>query len=100
MDINKAFDRTLKAYRIKASEMSASSGVPETDISKFRNGHQEIRVPKLEMLLNALPPNAKDYFWLLFKSEDSDIVPSPHLCLAEKTTPYRVSKESKEAIAV
>jgi DNA-binding Xre family transcriptional regulator len=92
MEIHNAFDRTLKDFGIRASVISASSGIAESDISKFRSGNQDIRGSKIEKLLNALPVSARDYFWLLFKSGD-DV---PKLSLSEKGSPYN-SKEPSVA---
>jgi DNA-binding Xre family transcriptional regulator len=76
MEIHKSFDRTLKDLGIKASAISAASGIAESDISKFRNGNQDILGRKIARLLKALPDTARGYFWLLFTAEDGAEVPN------------------------
>lgn len=96
MEIHTAFDKTLKDLRIKASTISEASGIPESDISKFRHGNQDILGRKIERLLKALPSTAQGYFWVLFTAENGAVL--PNLVTAEKRVAYKT--ENKKAVTV
>jgi transcriptional regulator with XRE-family HTH domain len=73
MKLARAFDLTLKQFSLRASDIAEISGVPDTDISRFRNGKRDIGVEKFTKLVDALPAGAKDFLWLLYKLEDEEI---------------------------
>lgn len=72
MDIHEAFDLTLKRFKLKAADIAKVSGVAATDISKFRNGNQKIQSDKLQKLLMAMPPTARNYFWVVLNSGEQE----------------------------
>jgi len=72
MEIHKAFDLTVRKFKLKATELADASGVAATDISKFRNGKQKLLSDKLQRLVMAMPQTARNYFWLVLTSSESD----------------------------
>ena len=70
MEIYQAFDKTLRDLGIRAAHVASTSGVSDADISRFRNGDQDIRTSKMARLIAALPSHAQDYFWYLFRYSD------------------------------
>lgn len=82
MEFHEAFDRTLRDFGIKASSVAIVSGIPESDISRFRNGGQDMRGSKLSRLIRALPNTARNYFWLLFQAgeEIPPLSPNRAIC--------------------
>jgi predicted transcriptional regulator len=98
MDMRQAFNLTLDVMKIKASEIARSSGVAESDISKFRNGHTDCGYQKVQRMIEVLSPAAQDYFWFALRSGDKIAGVKP-LVACEKSEAYKVSKKQK-AIAV
>ena len=71
MDFSLAFNLTLNQFDISAKELAQKSGVTETVISRFRNGHQ-VRTETLSRLLECFSVHQRDYFFSVFASgEDS-----------------------------
>lgn len=66
MNLNKAFDQTLKKFRISAKSLSEESGVATQIISDFRRGKKAIHTDNLEKLLQFLPTEAQAYLFSLF----------------------------------
>ena len=83
MEMNEAFDLTLKNFGIKAVEIADLSGVDQADVSRFRNGKTDVGYKKVQKLLLALTPIQLDYFWLLFRCDDPQLLPRNnfHQCL-------------------
>lgn len=69
MNMSKAFDQTLIAFEIKASDLAERSGVHESDISRFRNGKTNVGHKKIEQLLSAFTDTQLDYFWFVLKHD-------------------------------
>lgn len=69
MNLNKAFDQTLKEFRINASLLSKESGVATQIISDFRRGKKAIHTDNLEKLLRFLPAEAQARFFSLCVSD-------------------------------
>ncbi len=66
MSPNEAFDYVLNKYQISADDIAEKSGIDKSAISKFRNGHHEMRSNNLQKLIRALPPEARTHFNMLF----------------------------------
>lgn len=75
MEMNQAFDVTLKAFGIKASDIAKLSDTHEADVSRFRNGKTDVGYKKVQKFLGALTPTQLDYFWFLFKCDDPNSLP-------------------------
>lgn len=71
MFMNRAFKLTIDKFNIRAVDIARSSGVAESDVSRFISGKTDSGYRKVDKLISALPPTAKDYFWLVYKSGDS-----------------------------
>ena len=65
MNLNKAFDQTLKDFGIAAKWLSGKSGVAPQIISDFRRGKKAIQTDNLEKLLKFLPIEAQAHFFSL-----------------------------------
>lgn len=65
MNLNKAFDQTLKDFEITAKHLAEISGVAPQTISDFRRGKKAIQTDSLEKLLNVLPAEAQAHFFSL-----------------------------------
>jgi hypothetical protein len=94
MDMSRAFKLTIQKFNIRAVDISRSSGVAESDVSRFLNGKTDSGYKKVDKLINALPPVAKDYFWLVYKSGDSvffshDAEPDRRLAVCESGGKYQ-----------
>lgn len=88
MEMSKAFYQTMQRFNLRSVDVVAKSGIAESDVSRFINGKVNVGYKKLEKMLEALPPAAKDYFWLLCKTQGEDVNP---LIVAEKKTIYKTS---------
>ncbi len=64
-DISNYFHKTLQKYDISNVGLMRESGVDSKMISRFRNGKSNIQIDTFEKLLNALPTDAKLYFFSL-----------------------------------
>ncbi len=65
MNLNKAFDQTLKDLGISAKWLSERSGVAPQTISDFRRGKKAIQTDSLGKLLDALPVEVQTHFFSL-----------------------------------
>jgi plasmid maintenance system antidote protein VapI len=103
MEITKAFQLTIKKFGIKAVELSKASGVDQADVSRFVNDRTNCGHRTVDKLIRALPDTAKDYFWLLYKTEsdvfDCDEGGDRRLSMCEKPAKYKADKK-QDAIAV
>jgi transcriptional regulator with XRE-family HTH domain len=72
MKFSEAIDQTLKHYSITGKDLSVQSGVAEASISRFRRGERDIQAESLERLINSLPPQAQQYFYLNCLVNDLD----------------------------
>ena len=61
--INSAFHKTLQRYGITNVWLSQESGVNDKMISRFRNGKTTIQTDTLQKLLDALPHEARSYYF-------------------------------------
>lgn len=69
MNHREALNKTLDTFKIPAARLSESSGIDSAKLSKFRNGRQDLMASTLIDLVNALPPDAKAYFYVLIMSD-------------------------------
>ena len=75
MNMSKAFDLTLIAFDMKASDLAKESGVHEADISRFRNGKTNVGHKTVEKLLSAFTSPQLDHFWFVLKHDIPVITP-------------------------
>ena len=68
-------------YNLTGKNLAERSGLTTMQISKFRNGG-ELRTDSLEKLLEALPPEAREYMMSLVLSHSHDHVPLPKEAIA------------------
>ncbi len=69
MKFSEAIDRTLDTYSISAKWLSEQSGVSQQMISQFRKGKQRVYSDSLEVIITALPFDAKQYLFSLLLGE-------------------------------
>ncbi len=65
MNSRDAFFQTLDRFGIVAAEVSRKSCVPPEVISKYRNSKQSLRLDTFDKMLNALPEEARFYYFAL-----------------------------------
>jgi hypothetical protein len=70
MKASEAYDYVLNEYKLKARDIALTTGKSEADISKFRNGHRNISADLLQLFVQALPPQAKAHFYMLFSYDE------------------------------
>ncbi len=91
-----AYDYVLNKYQIRAKDIAKATGKSETDISKFRNGHRNISAEMLQLLVRALPVEARAHFFILFFFQDADPeisykdAPKKTMKVAETSGEYKV----------
>ena len=76
MKFNDAFKETLFRFNVTGRDLAAQSGLTVQQISKFRNG-SEVRTETLEKLIEALTPEARQYFMSLVLSDKESAVKTP-----------------------
>jgi transcriptional regulator with XRE-family HTH domain len=64
MKFCEAFDTTLSHYNLSAKEIAEASGMRPATISEYRRGLREIHTNNLERLIQALPPEAQEHFFM------------------------------------
>lgn len=72
MKASEAYDYVLNQYQIKAKDIAEATGKSEADISKFRNGKRNISADLLQLLIKALPLEARAHFNMLYSYSDLD----------------------------
>jgi transcriptional regulator with XRE-family HTH domain len=82
MDPGTALDETFKLFNLKAKTIAASSGVSEQQLSKFRNGHQDMHARGLFRVVSALPRSARFHFYSLIEPDIEEASPPPRPALA------------------
>jgi hypothetical protein len=63
-----ALNKTIDIFGIVAAEISRESGIDESRLSRFRTGKHDLQSKALASLINAMPEDAKAYFYLLVMS--------------------------------
>jgi hypothetical protein len=87
MKASEAYDYVLNEYKLKAKDIALATGKSEADISKFRNGHRNISADLLQLFVQALPPQAKAHFYMLFSYDEEK---KSELKVAEKDNKTKV----------
>jgi transcriptional regulator with XRE-family HTH domain len=73
MKIVTAIDKTIVEHKITRSQLAEMTGFYKTDVSKILNGRAHPTVDRVDMMIDALPTQAKIYFcWLLTQSDLDD----------------------------
>jgi hypothetical protein len=65
MDSRSAFFETLDKFQLSAADISRRSDVDAQVISKYRTGKQRLRQDTFDKLIDALPDEAKFYYFAL-----------------------------------
>jgi len=65
MDSRSAFFETLDKFQLSAADISRRSDVDPQVISKYRTGKQRLRQDTFDKLVDALPEEAKFYYFAL-----------------------------------
>ena len=65
MDSRSAFFETLDKFNLSAADISRRSEVDAQVISKYRTGKQRLRQDTFDKLIDALPDEAKFYYFAL-----------------------------------
>lgn len=73
MDHRQALNETLTQFDLKAAAIAEAAGIDAGRLSKFRNGHHDLRSSALQQIINALPEKARAYYYLLLMSNGHKI---------------------------
>jgi len=65
MDSRSAFIETLDKFGVTAANLSRRSGIEPEVISKYKTGKQNLRLDTFDKLIDALPEEAKFYYFAL-----------------------------------
>ena len=65
MDSRSAFIETLNKFDLTAANLARLSGIEPEVISKYRTGKQNLRLDTFDKLIDALPEEAKFYYFAL-----------------------------------
>lgn len=75
MDSREAFFETLDKFKLSAADISRRSDVASQVISKYRTGKQNLRQDTFDKLIDALPEEAKFYYFALrMKSKKTELI--------------------------
>jgi predicted transcriptional regulator len=78
MDSRQAFFETLERFKLSAADISRRSEVATEVISKYKTGKQRIRQDTFDKLVDALPDEAKFYYFALrMKTVKKTLEPIP-----------------------
>ncbi|MBW4502977.1 MAG: hypothetical protein KME57_26285 [Scytonema hyalinum WJT4-NPBG1] len=69
-----ALAATMKEYGIKGTWLASRADITPQTISQFICGRCQIKIDTLERLINALPPDAQEYFFFQMKPIGRDII--------------------------
>lgn len=86
MKASEAYDLVLEKYNIKAKDIAEAIDKSESDVSKFRNGHRKINQDLLQLFIQALPPEARAHFNMLYSYGDE----IKQVKVSEKGNKYKV----------
>lgn len=86
MQINEALNNTIKHFGIKGKDLSASTGLMQATLSKFRNGHCDMHISGLERIMAALTDEQYHYFMsqLVLERKSQEEVKQMLSLIAEK----------------
>jgi len=65
MDSRSAFIEAMDKFGITAAKLSRLSGIEPEVISKYKTGKQNLRLDTFDKLIDALPEEAKFYYFAL-----------------------------------
>lgn len=69
MEYRDALRITMTVHRIKGKDLALSSGVSPSQISAYRNG-SDLNISSFQAVINAMPPEARQYFYNLVASQN------------------------------
>jgi predicted transcriptional regulator len=70
MNEREALNKTIKLFNLKAVDIAERANIPESDLSKFRNGKNDILAERFFKIAGALPRDARSYLFMLLASSD------------------------------
>ena len=70
---NKALQKTMQDFGIKGVWLAEKTGISNQTISTFILGKNEMKTDTLERLVDALPSEARNYFYQLLHPRTRDI---------------------------
>jgi len=70
MNYREALDEVITRFRLKAVDIAEATGVGQNQISRFRNGHNDLNAESFFKIIHALPPKAKMHFYALLMMDD------------------------------
>lgn len=78
MDSRSAFIETLDKFNLTAAKLSRLSGIEPEVISKYKTGKQNLRLDTFDKLIDALPDEAKFYYFALRmkREKKADLMPA------------------------
>lgn len=68
MEPRHALNETLAQFDLTAAAIAEAAGIDPGRLSKFRNGHHDLRSSALHQVIDALPERARAYYYLLLMS--------------------------------
>jgi predicted transcriptional regulator len=68
---SEALNKTIRLFNLKAADIANKANIPESDLSKFRNGHNDILTRRFFTIVDALPSGARLYLFMLLVSHTS-----------------------------
>ncbi len=74
MKFSAAFRQTLLHFDLKAADLAEKTGLTPVQISQFRNEGRNIRIDRLERILQALPIETRSYLLDLMKVDDPTVL--------------------------
>lgn len=73
METNQAFAETIRRFKIQIADISRETGIAQESLSRFKNGHSDIKSKNLQKILKSLPPYAQEYFYTLWCRNSSSM---------------------------
>lgn len=71
MNYREALDEVFRKYNIKAVDIASKTGVGTNQISRFRNGRNDLKAETLFAIINGLPYEARMHFYALIMLDGS-----------------------------
>ncbi|MDR9405379.1 MAG: hypothetical protein RI580_18320 [Halothece sp. Uz-M2-17] len=72
MEGYKALDKTLKRFHLQAKTLAKKADINPVQLSRYRNGSNDLYSETLLRIVRNLPAEAKGYYWLLTMTEDEE----------------------------
>jgi predicted transcriptional regulator len=70
MNEREALNKTIKLFNLRAVDIAERANIPESDLSKFRNGKNDILAERFFRIVAALPRDARSYLLMLLNNYD------------------------------